>query len=224
MRAVGYCRISKADRDKTEEQQRLSLRAQRASIVRACEERGWELVDVLEDFAKSGVDEERADYKRVQELLDEGAADVVVVTRLDRLSRTAWRLLYLIEEKGWNILAVEQSFDTREPEGWLAAAIHALMADYERRLLSKRTRQALAQRKREGVVPGRKSSVPVEVEDYIADMASDGMKPTAIARQLDAEGIATPGTSTSWHPKQVQRALDRVELRRVREQAAAALR
>lgn len=215
MKAVGYARVSKADRDRTDEDQRLSIRQQRDAIAAACAAKGWELLDTYEDFARSGTDDERVDYKRVQRLIDAGEADVVVVTRLDRLSRKAWRLLWLIEEKGWNIFAIEQSFDTREPEGWLAAAIHALMADYERRLIAKRTRQALAQLRREGKHLGRPSAIPAEVEDRIASLHSDGVSASAIAALLEAEGITRPtNTCKAWHHSHVLAAIRRVEVRR----------
>lgn len=214
MRAVGYVRISKADRDKTEEQQRLSIRTQRGAITRACEEKGWDLLDIYEDFAASGADDDRADFCKVQELINSKGADVVVITRLDRLSRKAWRLLWLIEEKGWNIFAIEQNFDTREPEGWLAAAIHALMADYERRLIVKRTKQALAQLRREGKHTGRPSLIPVELEDRIFDLHNDGMSASAIAELLEAEGVPRPTPrSKSWHHSHVLAAVRRVEVR-----------
>lgn len=214
MRAVGYVRISKADRDKTEEQQRLSIRQQRSTIAQACQDNGHQLVDIYEDFAASGADDDRVDFCRVQELIDAKGADVVVVTRLDRLSRKAWRLLWLIEEKGWNILALEQNFDSREPEGWLAMAIHALMADYERRLIGKRTRQALAQRRQEGKHNGRRSDIPAEVEDRIAVLHADGMSASAIARLLDSEGVPRPTPqSRSWTYEHVLAAVRRAEIR-----------
>lgn len=215
MRAVGYVRISKADRDKTEAEQRLSIRAQRESIAKVCADKGWGLLDTYEDFAQSGADDDRADYKRLQSFIDTKQADVVVVTRLDRLSRKAWRLLWLIEEKGWNIYAIEQSFDTREPEGWLAAAIHALMADYERRLIGKRTKQALAQLRKEGVHTGRRSGIPVEVEDRIYDLHIAGHSATRIAQLLESEGVARPtAKSKSWHHSHVLAAVRRAEVRR----------
>ena len=65
MRAVGYVRISNADRDKSEEQQRLSLRTQEASVPRYCEEHGWDLVAVHEDFDATGSNEDRPGYRDV---------------------------------------------------------------------------------------------------------------------------------------------------------------
>jgi DNA invertase Pin-like site-specific DNA recombinase len=214
MRAVGYVRISKADRDKTDEQQRLSIRTQRGAIARACEEKGWDLLDIYEDFAASGANDDRVDFCKVQERIDSKGADVVVVQRVDRLSRKAWRLLWLAEEKGWNIYSIEQSFDTSEPEGWFVMAQHSVLADYERRLLGKRTKQALAQLRREGKHTGRPSLIPVELEDRIFELHSHGMSASAIAELLEAEGAPRPTPrSKSWHHSHVLAAVRRVEVR-----------
>ncbi len=218
-RAVGYVRVSKADNDKTDDQQRLSIRAQREQITQACADRELELVDIFEDFAASGADDDRVDYQRVLTLVEDKGADLVVVTRLDRLSRKAWRLLWLLDEQDLNVLALEQCFDTGEPEGWLSAAIHSIMSDYERRLIGKRTRQALAQLRREGVHTGRPSLIPAEVEDRIAALRDEGMSASAIAALLEAEGVPRPtARSKAWHHSHVIAAVRRVEARR---QAAA---
>lgn len=214
-RAVGYVRVSKADRDKTDHQQRLSIRTQREQINRACTDRGLDLVDIMEDFAASGADDDRVDYQRVLALVADKQADLVVVTRLDRLSRKAWRLLWLLDEQNLNVLALEQCFDTGEPEGWLSAAIHSIMSDYERRLIGKRTKQALAQLRREGIHTGRPSEIPVEVEDRIAALHDEGMSASAIAALLESEGVAHPtAKSKAWHHSHVLAAVRRVEVRR----------
>lgn len=214
-RAVGYVRVSKADRDKTDHQQRLSIRTQREQISRACADRGLDLVDIFEDFAASGADDDRVDYQRVLALVADKGADLVVVTRLDRLSRKAWRLLWLLDEQNLNVLALEQCFDTGEPEGWLSAAIHAIMSDYERRLTGKRTKQALAQLRREGVHTGRPSSIPIEVEERIAALHDDGLSASAIAALLESEGVARPTVmSKAWHHSHVLAAVKRVHVRR----------
>lgn len=212
-KVVGYVRVSKADRDKTEEQQRLSIRAQREQITRACEDRGLELVEIFEDFAASGADDDRVNYNAVLGLVASKQAECVVVTRLDRLSRKAWRLLWLVDEQNLDVLALEQCFDTGEPEGWLSAAVHAIMSDYERRLIGKRTSQALRQLVREGKQVGRSSGVPADAEARIVALAAEGLAPSGIAAALASEGYEREDqrgqTQTTWTYKHVQRVLAR---------------
>jgi DNA invertase Pin-like site-specific DNA recombinase len=141
-------------------------------------------------------------------------ADCVVVTRLDRLSRKAWRLLWLLDEKDLNVLALEQCFDTNEPEGWLSAAIHSIMSDYERRLIGKRTSQALRQLVREGKQVGVRSGIPEAVEDRIYLLHLEGLSASAIARALNEDAaVAKPGKSREWSHAHLQRAVRRAEAR-----------
>jgi len=220
VRAVGYVRVSKADRNKTELEQRLSLRQQTATIRTACKSKGWELLDIHEDFALSGADDARPGFAAVAEAISSGAADVVVVRHVDRLYRKAWRLLQLVEDPaaggdGWNIYSVEQAFDTREPEGWFAFAQFALFGDFERRVIAKRTSLALQQKRREGVHVGRPSLIPPAVEDRIRDLCEQGMSARAVAALLEDEGVARPTPkSKQWHHSHVLAAAERARVRR----------
>lgn len=202
MRAVGYVRISKADKNQTPEQQRLSLRQQEAEVREACERMGWDLLRVVEDFALSGNDDTRPGFAEVAAMVDSGDADVVVVRHVDRLYRKGWRLLRLVDPvaeggQGWNIYSVQQAFDTTTPEGWFAFAQFALFGDFERRLIGKRTSAALAQLRKEGKHTGRPSLIPADVEDRIASLVnppdgSKGMSASAVARLLMDEGVRRP--------------------------------
>ncbi|GEM_PF-6936840 len=220
IRAIGYVRISRADEQKTDEEQRVSLRTQEASIRRYCEDHGWELLVVHEDFAKTGANEDRSGYTAALSLLNGGKADRLVVVRLDRISREADVLLGLMK-KGrykWSIAATEQSIDTSSAGGWLAAAMFAVIAEHERLQLGERTASVLAHKKREkGIVPGPKSSVPTQVDDYIARLHSKGLSASAIARRLDEDGIPRPGSAKTWHHKQVLAAVQRVGLRALQQ-------
>lgn len=219
MKAVGYIRISKADRGATAEQQRLSLRQQADTIRLACEAKGWDLLRIVEDFALSGNDNDRPGFAEVTEAVTSGEADVVVVRHVDRLYRKGWRLLQLVDPieeggMGWNVYSVEQAFDTSTPEGWFAFAQFALFGDFERRVIGKRTKLALAQLRKEGKHTGRRSLIPVAVEDRIAQLHADGMSASAIAELLEAEGVARPTTrSKSWHHSHVTAAVRRVQAR-----------
>ncbi len=220
MRAVGYVRISKADRGKSEQEQRLSLRQQEAQIRATCEAKGWPLVAVYEDFALSGNDDTRPGFAAVTDTIASSSADVVVVRHVDRLYRKAWRLLRLVDApedggEGWDIYSIEQAFDTSTPEGWFAFAQFALFGDFERRVIGKRTRLALDQLRREGKHTGRPSAIPLDVEDRIAAMHASGKSASAIAAALEAEGVPRPtANSKSWHHSHVIAAVRRVEVRK----------
>ena len=221
VQAVGYVRISKADRDRTETDQRLSMRQQADTIRAACKAKGWDLLCIHEDFALSGADDARPGFGAVAAMVEAGEADVVVVRHVDRLYRKAWRLLRLVDSKdndgkGWNIYSVEQAFDTREPEGWFAFAQFALFGDFERRLIGKRTRLALAQLRREGKHTGRPSLIPDEVVERIYDLnVRQGLSARAVAALLEAEGVPRPTPDCKgWNHGHVLGAVERVNVQR----------
>jgi DNA invertase Pin-like site-specific DNA recombinase len=64
MQAIGYVRVSKADRRKPKEEQRRSLDAQKAAIERAAAYNGWELLEVYEDLGKTGANTRRDGFAR----------------------------------------------------------------------------------------------------------------------------------------------------------------
>lgn len=220
MRAVGYVRISKADKDRTEDQQRLSLRQQADQIRETCEAKGWELLRIVEDFALSGNDDTRPGFREVSELLATGEADTVVVRHVDRLYRNAWKLLRLVDSKenggeGWNVYSIQQAFDTSEPEGWFAFGQFAMYGDFERRIIGKRTRQALAQLRKEGKHTGRPSRIPADVEARIVALHEEGMSASAIARLFNAEGVAKgpDARSARWDHSHITAAVRRAGVR-----------
>src|SRR4051794_460309 len=103
MRAVGYVRVS------TNEQadSGIGLESQRAAIRIDCERRGWQLVALLEDAASGKSLDRRPGLARALELIERrDGADVLVVAKLDRLSRSLLDFASLMERarrKGWSI-------------------------------------------------------------------------------------------------------------------------
>lgn len=75
----------------------------------------------------------------------------------------------------------------------IMANVMAAFAQFERQLLGQRTKDALAQRKTEGVRLGRARVISPELEEHVTALRAHGLRVWAIAAHLDAEGIATPG-------------------------------
>src|SRR5579871_4700302 len=93
LRVLGYVRVS------TEEQGRsgAGLAAQRAAIRKACEERGYELADLVEDRGFSAKSLDRPGMMRLLKELGNGGADALMVAKLDRLSRSLLDFAGLME-------------------------------------------------------------------------------------------------------------------------------
>src|SRR5262245_33916827 len=80
-RVLGYVRVSTAD-------QQLGLDAQRAQLEAAATVRGWRHLEVVEDSGSGTSMDHRPGLAYALDLLARGRADVLAVTKLDRLARS----------------------------------------------------------------------------------------------------------------------------------------
>lgn len=202
-RVIGYLRVS------TEEQadSRASLEAQRAAIASEADRRGW-TVEYVEDAGFSAKDLKRPGIGAALGMLAAGRADVLAVSRLDRLSRSVHDFAGLTARagrEGWSLVALDLGVDTTTPEGEMFANIRATVSQYERRLIGARTREALAARKAAGVKLGRPRVVGVEVEDRARELRASGLTYAAVGDVLASEGTLPP--SGRWHPATVRKLL-----------------
>jgi DNA invertase Pin-like site-specific DNA recombinase len=86
------------------------------------------------------------------------AGDTLVITRLDRLGRSTKDLLNLVsdlQDQGVNLEVIEQSIDTRTPEGKLFFTLVASFAEFEREIMRSRTMDGLAAARARGRTGGR---------------------------------------------------------------------
>jgi DNA invertase Pin-like site-specific DNA recombinase len=199
----------------------------RAAIKAEAERRGW-VVTIIEDAAYSAKDMKRPGIQAVLGSLRSGAADALCVSRLDRLSRSMLDfagLMATAQREGWSIVALDLGVDTTTPEGEMMAHVRATFAQYERRLISQRTREALAQRRAAGVRLGRERLVAPEVEARARALRAAGLTQRAVGAALAAEGHRWPsGRRGAWHPSTLHRiAQPRVGLPPPCRQPAAAV-
>jgi len=151
MRAVGYVRVS------TDEQvdEGFSLAAQRKQVTAYCEARDWSLGLVYADEGISG--KEIKNRPALQLMLAAARAhefDVVVVSKLDRLSRTTTQLLALVHEcftgNGVRLVSVGEGIDPTTAAGMFVMTILAGLAQMEREQIGERTRMGMAEAKAQG--------------------------------------------------------------------------
>ena len=144
MKVVGYIRVS------TEEQadSGAGLEVQRAAITAEAERRGFELLAIHEDAGASGKAlSGRPGLAHALAAVDQGEADALIVAKLDRLSRSLLdfsELMARSRRRGWALVALDLQVDTTTPAGEMLASILAVFAQFERRLIGQRTREALA--------------------------------------------------------------------------------
>jgi DNA invertase Pin-like site-specific DNA recombinase len=114
--------------------------------------------------------------------------DVLIVTRMDRLSRSLTDLRLTVDQltaKGVGFRALQQSgIDTTRPEGKLMLAMLGAFAEFETDIRKERQLEGIAKAKDAGVYTGRKPTVPVS---EVRRLKAEGLGPTEIAERL---GIA----------------------------------
>ena len=112
------------------------------------------------------------------------------------------------QKQNWALVALDVAIDTTTPAGEAMAHVLATFAQFERRLIGERTREALAAKKRAGVRLGRPRTMPASVRRKIGAMRTRGLTLQAIADALNEHGVPTaqkPGAK--WHPSTVRAAL-----------------
>ena len=149
-RAIAYGRVS-TDRQVVSG---LSLEGQRDTLTAEITHRGWQLVDlVIEEDGESGKDLDRPGIRRVLDRLAAGEVDALVVTKLDRLTRSTLdsaELLAWATRLGVRIVALDLGLDTSTPTGRMVVTVMSAVAEWEREAIASRTRDALATRRKQG--------------------------------------------------------------------------
>ena len=206
-RVLGYVRVSTAE----QATKGAGLDAQRAAIRAECERRGWTLVAIHEDAGASGRSlNGRAGLASAVDRLERHEADALVVSKLDRLSRSLLDFAGLMERsrrRGWALVALDLGVDSSTPSGEAMANVLATFAQLERRLIGERTRDALAVKRQQGVRLGRPPVLDPHVARRIVRLRRSGSTLTAIADRLNRDGVPTAHGGELWRHSAVRAVL-----------------
>jgi len=180
---IGYARVSTAEQ---------SLDLQRNALRQAGCER------IFEDHGVSGSAMHRSGLDEALDALAEN--DTLVVWRLDRLGRSLVHLIdtvNLIAAKGGHFQSLNEAIDTASSGGRLVFHIMGALAEFERALISDRTKAGMAAARRAGTSIGRPRALTQKQIDYareaLAERGDDlgtladlfGVHPRTLARALD---------------------------------------
>jgi len=191
-----------------------SVGEQRERLTAFCKARDWLVADYFIDPGYTGANLNRP---AIQKLIAEVKNfDVVLVYKLDRISRSQRDMLYLIEEvflpNNVDFVSMSESFDTSVPFGRAMIGILSVFAQLEREQIKERTKMGKLARAKEGLFHGggyypigydyiNVRLVPNEYEaaqvQKIYEWYLDGMSPDKIAERLRDEGYTNK--YSSWN-------------------------
>jgi len=154
------------------EQEFNSLHAQREACeayIASQRSEGWVLVrDQYDDGGVSGGTLERPGLKRLMQDVDDGLVDVIVVYKIDRLSRSLAdfaKLVEVFDRNGVTFVSVTQSFNTTTSMGRLTLNILLSFAQFEREVTAERIRDKVAASRKKGIWMGGVTPYGYRVEN-----------------------------------------------------------
>jgi DNA invertase Pin-like site-specific DNA recombinase len=185
---LGYARVSKGEVQDT--------RMQETALRTAGVER------IFTERASGG----RWDRPQLHRLLDQlRPGDVVVVWKLDRLSRSLKDLLHLMEQiadAGAGFRSVTEAIDTTTPAGRMLMQMVGSFAEFERAMIRERTQAGLTAARARGRIGGRRPKLHASQQTEIVAMVTSGRKTQADAARLFNVHPATVSRLLATHRQQ----------------------
>ena len=206
MKVVAYVRVS------TEEQAShgVSLAAQEAKLRSYCDLYDHELLEVIVDAGQSAKSLNRPGLQQALGMLKSGAAQGLLVLKLDRLTRSVRDLGELLEAyfQKSALVSIQEQCDTSTAAGRLVLNVMTSVAQWERETTSERTSAALQYKKSQGVQLGAPALTDEATISRAIGLKGQGQTLRQVAEQLTAEGFQTL-KGGRWEAMTVKRLLDR---------------
>ena len=220
MKAIGYVRVS------TEKQADfgVSLEAQTEKVRAMAVVQDTELLEVIIDGGESAKSLNRPGMARLLSLVDVGAVDTVIVSKLDRLTRSVKDLAELLERfnrRSVSLVSVAESLDTGTAAGRLVLNIMVSVSQWEREAIGERTCDAMRHKRANGERVGtvrfgfrvaddgsRLEEDPAEqgILSRMRELRASGHTTRRIADALNQQGFTTR-RGTAWRFQYVAEAL-----------------
>jgi DNA invertase Pin-like site-specific DNA recombinase len=198
MRVFAVLRISKGATNGA------SLKVQRATIEAAASD-DWQ-IDWVEEVITGTGKRTRPELDAALDALDRGEADALVVSKVDRLSRSIIAFAHILKrsrEHGWRLIALDLGVDFSTPQGKLVGNQMISFAEYEAEIIGARTKDALRVKRAEGKAISR-PTIPADVAKRIRRQHRAGWSLAKIAAKLNADGIPTARGGSEWHRSTVR--------------------
>lgn len=219
MRVALYPRVSGH-----EQEDNYSIPEQIDRMKKYCESKDWMVYKIYTDSVQSGADMDRPGLQSLIKDCEDGKFDMVLVYKLDRLSRSQKDTLFLIEDvfekNDVGFTSMTENFDTSTPHGKFIVGILAVFAQLEREKIRERTTLGKQARAAEGKWHGSKW-IPIGydyVDGYLIPNEYEKMQVLEIAdlflKRTPVRSIATMMTEKGykhkhgeWNAKTIKRVL-----------------
>ena len=196
---IGYTRVS------TDEQPN-SMEVQGRKIESYCIVKDWTLDKIIRDDGQSARNMKRLGMQEMISLVKNNEVSVVIVSNLDRLTRSVsdlWELVRLFETYHVSLVSLGESIDATTATGRLMMSLLASVSQWERERIGERTKEALKHLK----LQGKTYCAPVITDKNtihcIHMMRKDGISFDRIAKTLNSESVPT-ARGGKWHARTVQ--------------------
>ena len=204
--AIIYGRVSTREQAESG----LGLKAQQQACADYAKTRGWYDAYYQDAGVPGSVHpSDRTGLGAALQALKKGAAQTLIAQRVDRLGRRASDVIQLAEtadKEGWNLVVLDLGLDTSTPTGRMMLTVIAGVAEMERSLISVRTKEALAEAKKQGTRlgrPARRDQYAESIRKFIHFYHKQGIGTTEIARNLNIHNAAPLGSGKKWYPSSV---------------------
>lgn len=153
-RVLLYIRVSTSKQD----MEGYSIPMQKTRLIAYCKAKGWVVAGIYIDPGFSGASLERPGMTALIKAIEAKKGDVVLVYKLDRLSRSQRDVLYLLEDvfepKGIAFVSMQESFDTSSVYGKAMLSILSVFGQMERAAIVERTMMGRVGRAERGYFHG----------------------------------------------------------------------
>jgi len=169
MAIIGYARVSTLDQDHSIQVDK--LKTAKCSKI----------------FAENQSGTNRKNRTELEKCLDymrEG--DTLVITKIDRLARTArdlHNLVYELEHQNIGLIILEQQIDTKTPIGKAFIGMLAIFAEFETNIRKERQLEGIAKAKAKGVYKGRKATARAK-KPQMLELLKQGLSKPKIAKEI----------------------------------------
>lgn len=184
------------------------LWAQEQALTQWAQAHGKTLIWLEDEGYSAGKMDNRPGLQKALDLVRDGKAGGIVVSKLDRLSRSMLDFCLLMDESqraGFDIIALDFGLDTSTPSGKLMVGILALFAQFERDMIKMRTRDGLAAKRAQGVRLGAPTQASAELIARVWALWKRHESYSRAARELNAAAVPTATGKGAWHPDTVRK-------------------